>query len=179
MTLVSRASAKSSVIVASGPMNRSTEECEMSRSCHSATFSSAGRHIAAHHPREAGEVLGQHRVALVRHRRAALLPRREIFLGLEHLGALQVADLGRQPLDRRGDDAQRREEHRVPVARDDLGRDRLDRQPELGRDMLLHPADRCWRRCRPRRRSRRSRRRRAPRPAARGCARIRHRPGRA
>ena len=83
------------------------------------------RHIAADHAREAGQILGQHRVALVRHRRAALLPGREIFLGLEHLGALQVADFGRQPLDRRSDHAKRREEHRVAVARDDLGRDRL------------------------------------------------------
>ena len=38
----SRASAKSSVTVASGPIMRSTEECEMSRSCQSATFSIAG-----------------------------------------------------------------------------------------------------------------------------------------
>ena len=42
MTPVSRASAKSSVTVASGPIMRSTEECEMSRSCQSATFSIAG-----------------------------------------------------------------------------------------------------------------------------------------
>ena len=42
MTPVSRASAKSRVTVASGPIMRSTEECEMSRSCQSATFSSAG-----------------------------------------------------------------------------------------------------------------------------------------
>ena len=41
-TPASRLSAKSSVTVASGPIMRSTEECEMSRSCHSATFSSAG-----------------------------------------------------------------------------------------------------------------------------------------
>jgi hypothetical protein len=33
--------------------------------------------------------------------------------------ALQVTHLDRQPLDRRGDDAQHREEHRVAVARDD------------------------------------------------------------
>ena len=37
-------------------------------------------------------------------------------------------------------------------------------------------AGRCWRRCRPRRRSRRSRSRRARRRAARGCGRTRHRP---
>jgi hypothetical protein len=41
-TPVRRPSAKSSVMVASGPMNRSTELCEISRSCHSATFSIAG-----------------------------------------------------------------------------------------------------------------------------------------
>ena len=42
MMPVSRASAKSSAMVASGPITRSTEECEMSRSCQSATSSSAG-----------------------------------------------------------------------------------------------------------------------------------------
>ena len=61
--------------VASGPMKRSTEECEMSRSCHSATFSIAGTTARADDAGEAGEILGQHRVALVRHRRAALLAR--------------------------------------------------------------------------------------------------------
>ena len=38
----SRVSRKSRVAVASGPIMRSAEECEMSRSCQSATFSSAG-----------------------------------------------------------------------------------------------------------------------------------------
>ena len=41
-SLPSRISAKSSVTVASGPMNRSTLEWLISRSCHSVTFSSAG-----------------------------------------------------------------------------------------------------------------------------------------
>jgi hypothetical protein len=58
------------------------------------------------------------------------------FLGLQHLGALQVADFDGEALDRRGDDAERGEEHGVAVARDDLGRDRLDRRPSFG-DMLL------------------------------------------
>ena len=98
----------------------------MSRSCQSATFSSAGRDGGAHQPRQPGQVFGQHRVALVRHRGRALLPGREVFLRLAHFGALQMPDLGRQPLDRRGDDAERGEEGRVPVARDDLRRDRLD-----------------------------------------------------
>ena len=42
MMPASRASAKSKMVVASGPITRSTEECEMSRSCQSATSSSAG-----------------------------------------------------------------------------------------------------------------------------------------
>ena len=43
----------------------------MSRSCHSATFSSAGTTAPRTSAGEAGQVLGQHRVALVRHRRAS------------------------------------------------------------------------------------------------------------
>ncbi len=95
--------------------------------------------IAAHHAGQAGQILRQHRIALVRHRRRALLAGREIFLGLQHLGALQVTHLDRQSFDRRGDHAQGREEHCVAIARDHLGRDRLDRQAELARDILLHP----------------------------------------
>jgi hypothetical protein len=49
-----------------------------------------------------------------------------------------VAHFGRQPLDRGGNDAEGREEHCVPVARDDLGRDRLDRQPHFLGNMRLH-----------------------------------------
>jgi hypothetical protein len=86
-------------MVASGPMPRSTDECEMSRSCHSATFSSAGVTAAAHEAGEAGQVFAQHRIALVRHGGRALLARREIFLGFQHFGTLQVADLGGEPLD--------------------------------------------------------------------------------
>ena len=56
---------------------RSTDECEMSRSCHSATSSSAGLQVAAQHAGQPAELLGLHRVALVRHRaRALLLARR-------------------------------------------------------------------------------------------------------
>ena len=109
----------------------------MSRSCHSATFSIAGNDGAAHHAGKAGEVFGQHRVALVRHRRRALLPGREIFLRLQHFGALQVADFDREPFDRRGDHAQRREEHRVAIARDHLRRNRLEGQAQLFGDIFL------------------------------------------
>ncbi len=50
-----------------------------------------------------------------------------------------MADLDRQVLDRAGDDREHREEHGVAVARDDLGRHRLDRQAELGGDVRLDP----------------------------------------
>jgi hypothetical protein len=55
-------------------------------------------------------------------------PDLERLFGFQHLGALQVADLGGQALDRRGHDTQGREIGRVAVARDDLGRDWLDDQ---------------------------------------------------
>ena len=56
-------------------------------------------------------------------------PGEKIFLGLQHFGALQMADFDRQPFQRRCDHAQGRKEHRMTVARDDLGRHRLDRSP--------------------------------------------------
>jgi hypothetical protein len=86
---------------------------------------------------EAGEVFGQHRVALVRHRRRALLALGEILLRFQHLGALQMADFGGDALDGGGDDAERGEEHRMAVARDHLGRDRLGRQAHGLRNMLF------------------------------------------
>ena len=73
-TPVRRASMKSSAIVASGAITRSTDEWLMSRSCQSAMFSSAAHGVAAQQARQAGDVLGEDRVALVRHRRRALLP---------------------------------------------------------------------------------------------------------
>ncbi len=94
--------------------------------------------ISAHHAGKAGEVLGQHGIALVRHRRRAFLAGREILFGFQYLGALQVADLGCKPLDRRGDDGQRGKEHRMAVARDDLRRDRLWREAHFGCDVFFN-----------------------------------------
>ncbi len=88
---------------------------------------------------EAREILGQHGVALVGHGRAALLARREEFLGLSDLRPLQMPDLRREPLDGAGDDAQGRHEQGVAVARDDLRRDRLRDQPEPPGHGLLDP----------------------------------------
>ena len=109
MTPASRASAKSSVTVASGAMARSTEECEMSRSCQSTTFSSAGVTALRTSRARPSEVFGEHGVALVRHRRRPLLPLGEIFLRLQHFAALQVTDLGGEPFDRRRDDRRARQ----------------------------------------------------------------------
>ncbi len=158
----SRASAKSSAIEASGAITRSTDEWLMSRSCHSATSSSAGTHGGADHPRQAGEIFRQHRVALVRHGRGAFLAGMEEFLGLAHFAALQVAYLGGQPLDPAGNHRQRTEPGGMAVARDDLSGDRFHRQAELVGDEFLHTrvdmregadraADRCHRDLLPRR----------------------------
>ena len=73
---VKRRSMWSSAMKLSGRMTRSTDECEMSRSCQSATFSSAAIAFAAKQPRQPDDLLAADRVALVRHRRRALLPAR-------------------------------------------------------------------------------------------------------
>ena len=75
--------------------------------------------------RQSADALGDDRVALVRHRRRALLALAERLLHLGDLGSRQVPDLGREALERGSGDGQRRQELRVPVALDDLRRRRL------------------------------------------------------
>ena len=79
--------------------------------------------------------LGADRVALVRHRRGALLAGGERLFDLAHLGFLQAADLGREALETGPGDRDRREQHRMAVARHDLGGDVLAPQPQP----LHHP----------------------------------------
>ena len=99
-------------------MMRSTDECEMSRSCHSATSSSAACRLPRSTRASPRELLRLHRVALVRHRaRALLLALAERLLGLAHLGALQVPDLERERLDRRAERRARVQHFGVAVAR--------------------------------------------------------------
>ena len=135
--------------------------------------------VAAQHAREAGDPLALDRVALVGHRRGALLAGPERLLDLAHLGALQVADLGREPLEAGAGERDRAEQLGVAVAGDDLRGDVLaaEAQPRedarletgvgggVGADGagdrpdldLLEGARRAARRCgRPRRRSRRA-----------------------
>ena len=109
----------------------------MSRSCHSGWFSSAVPGVAAEHARETRHALREDRVALVGHRRRALLALLERLLDLADLGVLEVPDLGREPLQAPAEDRDRRQERRVPVALDDLGARRVDRQAELGHDLGL------------------------------------------
>ena len=110
----------------------------MSRSCQSAWFSMRGRGVAAHHAREAGDVLEAPGVALVRHRRGALLARAELLLDLAHLGARQVAELDGDLLEARGDQRERVDERGVAVALHDLGGRRLEADAEPRAHRLLH-----------------------------------------
>ena len=56
--------------------------------------------VAAQQPGQTGDPLGQDRVALVGHRAGALLAAPERLLELADLGVLEVADLGRDALQR-------------------------------------------------------------------------------
>jgi hypothetical protein len=81
----------------------------MSRSCQSATFSMAG--VTAMRTRRARPVRFSVSTGL---RLCGIAdepfwPLREILLGFQHLGALQMADFGGDALDRGGDDAERGE----------------------------------------------------------------------
>ena len=141
----------------------------MSRSCHRATFSRAGLGVGAQHARETGDLLALDRVALVRHRRGALLPARNGSCDLAHLRALEVADLRREPLEPGAGERDRVEQLRVAVARDDLRGDVLAREAQRCRARAARTRGWSPRRSRPRRRSRR---RRPGRTRARGAARC-------
>ena len=89
-----------------------------------------GLQVAAQHAGEAAELLGLHRVALVRHRARALLGAgAERLLDLADLGALEVADLGGERLDGGAHRRARVEQLGVAVAGDHL-RGRHRREPE-------------------------------------------------
>ena len=109
----------------------------MSRSCQSATFSRPDLGVAAQDPRQAGDPLAGDRVALVRHRRRALLSGPKGLLDLADLGSLQVADLGREALQPRPGECDGREQLRVAVARHDLGGHVLGADPERLADAPL------------------------------------------
>ena len=93
--------------------------------------------VAAQHARQAADALAGDRVALVRHRGGALLAARERLGGLAHLAALQMADLGREAIERAAEDRQRRQQLGVAVAPDHLRGDVLAAEAELGEREIL------------------------------------------
>ena len=132
-----------------------------------------------HRPDQPGQprqVLGQHGLRLCGIALDPFWPGEKYSSASRNFGPLHVPDLGRQALDRRGDNRQHREEHRVAVARDDLGRDTARPPAPSPAPHAPRPPGRYWRTCRQRPRSRRSRPRPAPPPAGRGCGRTLHRP---
>jgi hypothetical protein len=96
---------------------------------------------------QTADALGDDRVALVRHRGGPLLSSCEGLLDLADLGACEVADLECEAVERRGEDGERGEQLRVPIALQDLGRARrrveteaLARKPlDLGGRRRIRP----------------------------------------
>ena len=86
--------------------------------------------VAADEPRQADDLLAADRIALVGHRRRALLALGERLLDLADLGLLQPADLERELLERRRRNGQRRQQLGVPIALNDLRRHRRRLEPE-------------------------------------------------
>ncbi len=80
--------------------------------------------------RQAHDLLTADGVPLVRHRRRTLLALAERFLDLADLGFLETANLQRKFLERRRRDGERRQQLGVPIALDDLRRDRRGLEPE-------------------------------------------------
>ena len=95
--------------------------------------------VCAHDPREPAEPLRDDRIPLVRHRQGAFQAAAERLRDLRDLGPRQVAQLECEPLDRRGQDRERREQLRVPVALKDLRGDRLrlEAEPLAGEPLEL------------------------------------------
>ena len=102
----------------------------MSRSCQSATFSrptTAAARTTRASPQMRSATFGFRLCGIADE---PFMPGCERLLDLAHLGARQVPDLGREPVERGGADRERAEQLRVAIARDHLGRDRIGLEPE-------------------------------------------------
>src|SRR6202022_3003324 len=84
--------------------------------------------VATDRPRQATDALAQDGIALMRHRRRALLLRAERFTDLRYLGPLEMPDVGRELLQAPADDGQGGEVGGVAVSSDHLGGHRRDLQ---------------------------------------------------
>ena len=96
-----------------------------------------GQGVGADRAGESADALGLLRVALVRHGGGAGLTLGEGFADFADFGALEVANLGREALQRGGDHGEGGEEVGVAVALDDLGGDGFDAESEFAADALL------------------------------------------
>ena len=93
--------------------------------------------VRPNQPREAADLLAADRIALVRHRRRALLALPERLLDLANLRLLQPADFEREFLERCPSNGQRRQKLRMTIALDDLRRDRLRLESETAAHVRL------------------------------------------
>ena len=106
--------------------------------------------VAAEQPRQADDLLAADRIALVRHRRRALLALAERLFDLADLGLLQPADLEREFLERGAGDGDRREQLGMTIALDHLRGDRRRLQAEAPADVLFDRRRQMPERARPR-----------------------------
>ena len=131
-------------IVESGRITRSTEECEMSRSCQSAMSSNAACTLAATtraRPQICSQVTGFRLCGIAE---LPFWPAREILLGFAHFGPLQVPHFERDLLaQRRGQSASAADEGGVPVALDHLRRHRRRLQIRAARRFAPRLPVRC------------------------------------
>jgi len=95
------------------------------------------RGVPAQEPGDAGDVLGRDRVALVGHRRRALLPGAERLAHLTDLAALQMADLGGETFEGRTGEGDRVQELGLTIPVGDLGRCGFDSDAESIADVGL------------------------------------------
>ncbi len=93
--------------------------------------------VGLDHARQTADLLHRDGVALVGHGRAALLALAERLLGLEGVGLLEVADLGRDALAGGSRGGEHAGEVGVVVARDDLRGQRVVDEAEVLTDVLL------------------------------------------
>ncbi len=96
-----------------------------------------GERVAAQHAGQAGEAFAGDGVALVRHGARTFLALGKILLGLEYLGALEVPELGRPPLNARADKSDSRHELGVNIPLYNLCRDRRGLEAKLAADERL------------------------------------------
>ena len=96
-----------------------------------------GHGVGADQAREPGDLLAADRIALVRHRRRALLAAAKRLFDFADLRLLQAADLEREFLERGGQNRQRRHELGVTIALDHLRGHGRGRETQAAADRLL------------------------------------------